>query len=75
MIKIVKYSEKAIAIFGEETKNIKEDIKAIGGRFNRFLKNPENENEKLAGWILSTKKLDKIVDVLTGLGVEFENKV
>jgi len=74
-VKIVKYSEKSIAVFGEETKNIKEDLKSIGAKFNRFLKSPENENEKMAGWIFSIKKLDKVVETLTKNNVEFENKV
>lgn len=74
MITIVKYSEKSIALFGE-TKLIKDELKSIGAKFNRFLKNPDNEDEKLAGWILSTKKLDTVIETLTGIGVEFENKV
>ncbi|NPV12932.1 MAG: hypothetical protein HPY57_14265 [Ignavibacteria bacterium] len=74
MITIVKYSEKSIALFGE-TKKIKEELKSIGAKFNRFLKDPENEDSKLAGWILSAKKLDIVIETLTSLGVEFENKI
>lgn len=74
MITIVKYSEKSIALFGE-TKNVKDQLKTIGAKFNRFLKDPNDENSKIPGWILSIKKLDLVVQKLTELGVEFENKI
>jgi hypothetical protein len=41
--KVVDYSEKALAIFGN-TKPIKDKLKAIGARFNPFL---NNEGEKM----------------------------
>lgn len=52
---IVDYSEKAIAIFGN-TKQIKDELKGIGGRFNPLL---NNEGQKQAGWIFpKTKKIE-----------------
>jgi len=45
--KMVEYSAKAIAVFGD-TKTIKEELKAMGGRFNSRL---TFNGEKLAGWI------------------------
>ena len=53
---IVDYSEKAIAVFGD-TKSIKEELKAIGGKFNPALK---NNGEKRAGWIFPKKQADKV---------------
>lgn len=53
---MIEYSEKAIAIFGE-TKEIKETLKSLGGRFNPSLTYKE---EKKAGWIFSAKKEDVI---------------
>jgi ribonuclease BN (tRNA processing enzyme) len=50
---IVDYSEKAIAVFGD-TRPIKDQLKALGGRFNPRL---THEGEKQAGWIFS-KELD-----------------
>ena len=50
-IEIVKYSDKAFALFGE-TKPYKEKIKEIGGRFNRGLK---RGTETCAGWIVAAK--------------------
>ena len=45
--KMVEYSAKAIAVFGD-TKTIKEELKTMGGRFNSRL---TFNGEKLAGWI------------------------
>ena len=52
VFEIVSYSEKAIAVFGD-TKPLKEKFKAIGGRFNPFLK---KNGEKMAGWIFPVSK-------------------
>ena len=55
-VEIVDYSEKAIAVFGN-TKEIKEQLKALGGKFNPALK---YEGGKCAGWIFSKKQADKV---------------
>ena len=52
---LVNYSDKAIALFGD-TKPIKEQIKAIGGRFNAYL---NNNGQKQAGWILPAAKIEQ----------------
>lgn len=46
---MVEYSAKAVAVFGN-TKSIKDELKAMGGRFNARL---TFNGEKLAGWIFS----------------------
>ncbi len=53
---IVDYSEKAIAIFGD-TKAIKEQLSALGGRFNKYL---TLNGEKCAGWIFQKSKEDDL---------------
>lgn len=55
-IKVVDYSEKAIAVVGD-TKLIKEELKAAGGRFNAHLKCG-------AGWIFSKKKTDIVNGII-----------
>lgn len=55
-LEIVEYSEKAIAVFGE-TKEIKDQLKELGGKFNPALK---YNGEKRAGWIFSKKQADKV---------------
>ena len=53
---VVDYSEKAIAVFGE-TKEVKEQLKELGGKFNPALRYGEG---KRAGWIFSKKQADKV---------------
>lgn len=59
-VKIVEYSEKAIAIFGD-TKPLKDKFKALGGRFNPFLM---NNGEKMAGWIFPKTKSGELSQLL-----------
>ncbi len=49
---IVDYSEKAVAIFGD-TRAIKEQLSALGGRFNMYL---TLKGKKCAGWIFQKSK-------------------
>lgn len=55
-LEIVDYSEKAFAVIGN-TKEIKEELKRIGGRFNARLTCG-------AGWIFSKSKLDEVKEFL-----------
>ena len=59
-LKIVDYSDKAIAVFGD-TKAIKEQLKELGGRFNPSL---NYNGEKRAGWIFSKRKADEVRELL-----------
>ena len=53
---VVEYSEKAVAVFGE-TRAIKDELKAMGGKFNSRL----TFNEKrLAGWIFSKSQEQRL---------------
>lgn len=53
---LVEYSEKAIAVFGE-TKAIKDELKAMGGKFNSRL---SFNGKKLAGWIFSKSQEQRL---------------
>jgi hypothetical protein len=57
---IVDYSEKALAVFGD-TKPIKDQLKALGGRFNPKL---THEGSKRAGWIFSKSKEQELNNLL-----------
>ena len=46
---LVEYSAKVVAVFGD-TKSIKDELKAMGGRFNSHL---TFNGKRLAGWIFS----------------------
>jgi len=58
---IVDYSEKALAVFGD-TKPVKEQLKALGGRFNPKL---THKDQKEAGWIFSKSKEQELRHLLT----------
>jgi hypothetical protein len=58
---IVDYSEKALAVFGD-TRPIKDQLKAIGGKFNSKL---THNDEKKAGWIFSKSKEQELRNLLT----------
>lgn len=60
-ISIVNYSEKAIAVFGN-TKEIKDHLLSIGGKFNPSLK--QNE-ERVAGWIFPSSKREDVKKIIT----------
>jgi len=62
-IELVKYSEKAYALFGEGTRDIKDELLALGCRYNKFLTDP-NTGQKRPGWIFPATKLDKIKELL-----------
>jgi hypothetical protein len=53
---IVDYSEKSVAIFGD-TRAIKEQLAALGGRFNMYL---TLNGKKCAGWIFQKSKEDDL---------------
>jgi hypothetical protein len=58
---IVDYSEKAIAVFGD-TRPLKDQLKALGGRFNPKLTHNE---QKKAGWIFAKSKEQEVRNLLT----------
>lgn len=57
---LVDYSEKAIALFGD-TREIKDQLKEIGGRFNPYL---TRDGSKAPGWIFSKSKVDKVRELI-----------
>ena len=61
---LIDYSEKALAVLGD-TKPVKEQLKAIGGRFNAYLTNPAT-GEKFAGWIFSKKQSKALSQLING---------
>ena len=58
---IVDYSLKALAVFGD-TRPIKDELKALGGRFNPKL---THEGIKKAGWIFPKSKEIELRNLLT----------
>lgn len=60
-VRIVNYSEKAIAIFGN-TKPFKDQFKEIWGHYNKFLTN--EEGERTAGWVFSKKRKEQVKQII-----------
>ena len=59
---IVDYSEKAVALIGD-TKEIKDELKKLGGRFNPRLSCG-------CGWIFSKKQLDALQALISGDAIQ-----
>jgi hypothetical protein len=57
-IQLEKYSEKSIAIFGEDTKLIKDELLELGGKYNPNLKG--DGETKRAGWIFPLIKEENV---------------
>lgn len=51
---VVKYSDKAFLAYGEATRHHAQALKGLGGKFNRGF---AVGNEKVAGWIFSSKRV------------------
>jgi len=62
-IEIVKYSDRSYAIFGDETRKIKDKLIELGCKYNRFLTDPKS-GEKRPGWICSISKIDLVKKLL-----------
>ena len=58
---IIDYSTKALALFGD-TRPIKNQLTAIGGRFNPKL---IHKGVKTAGWVFSKTKKQKLRSLVT----------
>jgi hypothetical protein len=58
------YSEKSFALFGIETKTIKEDLKEMGGKFVVRLKSHPGSSQTQPGWIFSMKKFNQMKEYL-----------
>jgi hypothetical protein len=57
---IVGYSEKSVAIFGD-TKAIKKQLAAMGGRFNKYL---TQNGQKSAGWVFPKSKEPELLQLV-----------
>lgn len=57
-MELLDYTEKSFVVIGD-TKNVKDKLKELGGRYNPNLTHPETK-EKLSAWIFSKKQKEKI---------------
>lgn len=52
-----KYSEKSFVVKGD-TRQYKEELKKMGGRYNRYLK--DSEGNRFPGWVFSMKREEQV---------------
>lgn len=62
-LELIEYSARAVAVFGD-TKSVREELKALGGRFNSRL---AYEGKRRAGWVFSASKADAVRVFLKGI--------
>lgn len=70
-LETINYSEKAIVIYGN-TKEYKEQLKQLGGRFNPYL---TINGTKQAGWVFSKQKTELINNFIASLNGQTFNEV
>lgn len=70
---LLDYTEKSFVVIGD-TKNIKDKLKELGGRYNPNLTHPETK-ERLSAWIFSKKQKEKIQTFLDGGSIESSREV
>lgn len=64
-MEILDYTTKSFILLGEKTKDNKEKLKELGGRYNPHLTHPETK-EKISAWIFSLKNKEKIKAFVDG---------
>lgn len=61
MLSLIDYTDKSFIVFGDATKEYKEYLKDMGGRFNGKLKErPDDNFEGGAGWIYRMNRKDEV---------------
>lgn len=70
-LKLIKYSEKSFALIGEGTRDIKDEIMGVGGKWNKGLK---MKGKAVGGWIFSLKKTRAVLSMLNEKKVKYEVK-
>ena len=65
-LKLQIYSEKSFVVRGDDTKNQKDKLKDLGGKWNSNLKDG-------GGWIFSNNNKNKVQDWLKSLKIEIDS--
>ena len=68
-MEILDYTTKSFILLGEKTKDNKEKLKELGGRYNPHLTHPETK-EKIAAWVFALKNEEDFVDPIERLGLK-----
>jgi hypothetical protein len=62
-VHVCDYSDKSFVVYGE-TKPIKNVLKALGGRFNAFLR-PNNSETCVPGWVFPIKCREAVEEAIS----------
>jgi hypothetical protein len=62
-MEILDYTDKSFVVFGADTKDWKDGLKGLGGRYNPHLTHPTTK-EKISGWIFSKKQKEKVEEFI-----------
>lgn len=71
-LSIQSYTDKSIVVIGD-TKNYKDSLKSLGGKWNASLTNRET-GEKFMGWIFYSSKRNELQNWIDSLGEIGESK-
>jgi hypothetical protein len=63
LMQLINYSDRSFVLFGDDTRNHKDLIKSLGGKWNGGLINPITD-ERFGGWIFSNKNLNAVYEIL-----------
>ncbi len=72
-VTIRPYSEASFILYGEDTKEIKDEIMSHGGRWNPNLKHPLFEGQKIKAYIFANKRKEELLEFLNKKAVEVTN--
>ena len=59
LLAVTDYSDKSFVVHGELTRKYKDNLKALGGRFN---KNLTHNGKNLTGWVFGLKNKEKVME-------------
>ena len=59
LLAVTDYSDKSFVVRGELTRKYKDNLKALGGRFN---KNLTHNGKNLTGWVFGLKNKEKVME-------------
>lgn len=68
-VTIRSYSDASFIVYGEDTKEIKDNLMTLGGRWNPNLKHPLYEGQKIKAYIFSNGRREKLVEWLNANNV------
>ena len=70
LLAVTDYSDKSFVVHGELTRKYKDNLKALGGRFN---KNLTHNGKNLTGWVFGLKNKEKVMEFVMSVNTDNES--